>query len=288
MGKVLSVSIFKGGAGKTATAVSLASALTSLGAKVLLIDLDQQASATHHVGLNPDNINPNLYHVFKKQVLPSTAIVQLKHGFSIIPGNSLVAAIEEALEEGDEGMLKELISGIKDDFDYIILDSPPGKAMLSFNALFAADEIIIPLPAERPALDGVQDLLRFINDVVWEKYNPNLKISGILPTMRKKTTTHSASVISKARQIWGDKVFQIEIPETVQFPRAYAAGMPLQIFDPEHEGSIAYLELAKIIHRVPSSADVQKKEEIAVVIEEQPEPVVEKFEETNQPIYEGN
>ena len=102
MGKVLSISIFKGGAGKTATAVSLASALTQLGAKVLLIDLDQQASATRHLGLDPEQENPNLYHVFKKQVTARTAVKPLSHGFSIIPGNSLLAAIEEALEEGDE------------------------------------------------------------------------------------------------------------------------------------------------------------------------------------------
>jgi chromosome partitioning protein len=166
MGKVLSVSIFKGGAGKTATAVSLASALTTLGAKVLLIDLDQQASATRHLGLDPEHENPNLYHVFKKQVTARTAVKTLPHGLSIIPGNSLLAAIEEALEEGDEPMLRDLIAGVRDDFDYIILDSPPGKAMLAFNALSAADEILIPLPAERPALDGVQDLLRFIHEVV--------------------------------------------------------------------------------------------------------------------------
>jgi chromosome partitioning protein len=251
MGKVLSVSIFKGGAGKTATAVSLASALTSLGAKVLLIDLDQQASATRHLGLDPEHENPNLYHVFKKQVTARTAVKTLPHGLSIIPGNSLLAAIEEALEEGDEPMLRDLIAGVRDDFDYIILDSPPGKAMLAFNALSAADEILIPLPAERPALDGVQDLLRFIHEVVWEKYNPGLKIRGILPTMYKRTTTHSAGVVDKAREIWGDKVFRIEVPETISFPRAYTAGLPLPLYDPEHEGALAYLAVARVLYPAP-------------------------------------
>lgn len=251
MGKVLSVSIFKGGAGKTATAVSLASALTSLGAKVLLIDLDQQASATRHLGLDPEHENPNLYHVFKKQVTARTAVKTLPHGLSIIPGNSLLAAIEEALEEGDEPMLRDLIAGVRDDFDYIILDSPPGKAMLAFNALSAADEILIPLPAERPALDGVQDLLRFIHEVVWEKYNPGLKIRGILPTMYKRTTTHSAGVVDKAREIWGDKVFRIEVPETISFPRAYTAGLPLTLYDPEHEGALAYLAVARLLYPAP-------------------------------------
>jgi chromosome partitioning protein len=247
MAKIISISIFKGGTAKTTTAINLSHALAVLGKKVLLIDLDQQASATRHIGIDPEKENPNLYHVFQKQVPASLAVKDSKFGFKIIPGNSLLAAIEEALEEGDESMLKNLISGILPEYDFVILDSPPGKAMLAINALSAADEIIIPLQAERPALDGVQDLLRFISEIVWTKYNPNLKIKGILPTMYKKTTTHSAGVVQKAREIWGDKVFKIEVPEAIAFPRAFDHGAPLTHIEPSHEGSLAYIELAKII-----------------------------------------
>lgn len=247
MAKVISISIFKGGTGKTTTAVSLASALADLNKKVLLIDLDQQASATRHLGIDPEKENPNLYHVFMKQVPPGLAIKDTRFGFQIIPGNSLLAAIEEALEAGDEGMLKGLIEVIKLEYDFVILDSPPGKAMLAINALSAADEVIIPLQAERPALDGVQDLLRFIQEVVWDKYNANLKIRGILPTMFKKTTIHSSGVVKKAREIWGDKVFTFEVPETILFPRAFDQGTPLPRLDPTHEGSRAYIEIAKIL-----------------------------------------
>jgi len=247
MTKVISISIFKGGTGKTTTAVSLAAALAQLDKKVLLIDLDQQASATRHLGIDPEKENPNLYHVFMKQVPASLAVKDTPFGFKMIPGNSLLAAIEEALEAGDESLLKTLIEGIKPEYDFIILDSPPGKAMLAINALSAADEVIIPLQAERPALDGVQDLLRFIQEVVWDKYNPELKIRGILPTMFKKTTTHSAGVIKKAREIWGDKVFVVAIPETILFPRAFAQGVPLTRLEPDHEGAMAYIEVAKTL-----------------------------------------
>ncbi len=247
MTRVISISIFKGGTGKTTTAVSLASALAGLGKRVLLIDLDQQASATRHLGIDPEKENPNLYHVFMKQVPAGLAVKDTKFGFKIIPGNSLLAAIEEALEPGDEGMLKSLIEGIKQEYDYVLLDSPPGKAMLAVNALSAADEVIIPLQAERPALDGVQDLLRFIQEVVWDKYNSDLKIRGVLPTMFKKTTTHSSGVVKKAREIWGDKVFMVEIPETIMFPRAFDQGTPLPQLDPSHEGAIAYVEVAKML-----------------------------------------
>jgi len=248
MTKIISVSIFKGGTAKTTTAISLASAFVRLNSRVLVVDLDQQASATRHLGLDPEQENPNLFHVFMKQVPASLAIKETKFGFNIMPGNSLLAAIEESLEAGDEGLLKELISGIIPDFDYVILDSPPGKAMLAINALVAADEVIIPLQAERPALDGVHDVLRFIQEIVWSKYNPNLKISGILPTMFKRTTTHSAGVVQKAREIWGDKVFGVEIPASIVFPRAFDRGSPLPDFDPTHDGAKAYFQLAKIIH----------------------------------------
>lgn len=252
MGKVISVSIFKGGTGKTTTAVSLSAALGQLGKKVLLIDLDQQASATRHIGFDPEVVTPNLYHVFRGQIPPASAIRETAFGFSIIPGNSLLAAIEEALESGDEGMLRDLIEGVKDDFDYVLLDSPPGKAMLSINALTASDGVIVPLQAERPALDGVQDLMRFIQSIVWENYNPHLKIEGILPTMVKRTTTHSAGVVQKAREIWGDKVFTTQIPEAIAFPRAFAQATPLTVLDPQHEGAKAYMEVAQVIINSPA------------------------------------
>lgn len=120
---------------------------------MLLIDLDQQASATRRLGLDPEHENPNLYHVFKKQVTARTAVKTLSHGLSIIPGNSLLAAIEEALEEGDEPMLRDLIAGVRDDFDYIILDSPPGKAMLAFNALSAGRRDSDPLAGRAAGAD---------------------------------------------------------------------------------------------------------------------------------------
>lgn len=263
MAKVISISIFKGGTGKTTTAVSLSSALAQLGRRVLLIDLDQQASATRHVGLDPEVENPNLYHVFRKQVPAGAAVKETEFGFHLIPGTSLLAAIEEALEPGDEGLLRELLAGVKYEYDHVILDSPPGKAMLAINALSAADGVIIPLQAERPALDGVQDLLRFVQSIIWEYHNPDLKLIGILPTMVKRTTTHSAGVLQKAREIWSDKVFQVEIPETIAFPRAFAQAAPLLRLDPNHEGAKAYLQVANVILKQSPNHEESRAQEIS-------------------------
>jgi chromosome partitioning protein len=217
MGKVIAISVFKGGTGKTTTAVSLAAALKYLGTRVLLIDLDQQATATKYVGLNPEE-KPTLYNVFLKEVNIGSAIRELPFGFFAIPANAGLAAIEDALEEGDEMMLRDFISSVRDDFDYVIIDTPPGKAGLTINALSAADEVIITLQTERPALEGVNDLIKFTHDIVF-RHNDNLKIRGILPTMYRKGTKHTVGILKRARHLWKDYVFPIEIPNTIEFSR---------------------------------------------------------------------
>lgn len=247
MSKILTFSIFKGGTGKTTSAVNTAAALTQLDQRVLLIDLDQQASATRHLGMDPESRDPNLYHIFMEQSPTHLAVHETPFGFDLIPGHSLLAAVEEALEPGDEGLFRNYIQGVVPDYDYSILDTPPGKGMLSISALAAADEVIIPLQAERPALDGTADVLRFIQDIVWDQHNPDLEILGILPTMVRRTTSHSPGVVKKARGLWGDKVFAVEIPTAVSFPRSFDRGQPLLHFQPEHEAAKLYLELARKI-----------------------------------------
>lgn len=248
MSRTLSFSIFKGGTGKTTSAVNVAAALSQLRQRVLLIDLDQQASATRHLGVDPEAKSPNLYHIFMDNSPTHLAVHETPFGFDLIPGHPLLAAVEEALEPGDELLFRNHLQGIAPDYDYLILDTPPGKGMLSISALAAADGVIIPLQAERPALDGTADVLRFIQDIVWDQYNPDLEIVGILPTMVRRTTSHSPGVIRTARSLWDDKVFAMEIPTTVSFPRSFDRGEPLLHFQPEHEAAKLYLELAKTIH----------------------------------------
>jgi chromosome partitioning protein len=145
------------------------------------------------------------------------------------------------------------------DYDFILLDSPPGKALLTMSALAAAHEVLIPMQGQRAALDGVQDLLSFIQGVVWDRYNPQLKICGILPTMFKRTTTHAFGITAKAREIWGAKVFPVEIPDSIAFSRAYAHGLPLIHFDPLHYGAQGYLKVATLILNPPDDETGQPK-----------------------------
>jgi chromosome partitioning protein len=138
--KVITFSIFKGGAAKTTSTVNTAAALVSKGKKVLVIDLDQQASATRYLDLDPE-ASPSLYEVFTGNKQASLAIRHNKYGVDVLTSHVLMAAIEEALEPGDETKLTDFIMPLRASYDFILIDTPPGKAMLAFNGLAAADLI---------------------------------------------------------------------------------------------------------------------------------------------------
>ena len=246
--KVITFSIFKGGTGKTTSAVNTAVALAKKKQRVLLVDLDHQASATRHLGIDPELLSPNLYDVYVQKIPITLVIKETNFGFDLVPGHPLLAAVEMSLEDGDEHMLKEFLAGVLPEYDFVLLDSPPGKAKMSISALIAASHVIIPLQAQRPSLDGTHDILRFIQDVVWKDYNTNLKIIGILPTMVRRIGSHSAGVIEQARELWGDKVLPLEVPETILFPRSFDKGQPALVYLPKHEAVQPYLSLAKFIY----------------------------------------
>lgn len=246
MAKIISCSIFKGGAGKTTAAVNTAAALAEQHKKVLLVDLDQQANATKYVGIDPDQINPSFYHVFQRQVPASVVIQKTAFGFDMLPSSTLMAAIEEALEPGEETMLRNILTPLRDEYDYIILDSPPGKAQLAFNAILAADWLLITANAERMALDGVADLIKHVQEVLWRKYPDELAAQEIriLFTKYKKSTSHSPGVVNAAKRVYRDNVIDILVPETIEFPRSYSKRQPLTTLLPRHPGAQSYHHLA--------------------------------------------
>jgi chromosome partitioning protein len=237
--KVISFSIFKGGTGKTTSTVNTASALVQKGKKVLLVDLDQQASATRYLDLDPEQ-SPNLYEVFMNLKPAQLAIRKSSSGIDVLASHVLLAAIEEALEPGDELKLSDMLNPLKANYDFILIDTPPGKAMLAFNGLAAADLIVIPASAERMAVDGVADLITHVQKIMWSKFALTHQELRILFTMYRSTTAHSPAIVTNAKKIWRDNVLNVKIPHATIFSRSYDEKKPINLLEPKHQGAIAY------------------------------------------------
>jgi chromosome partitioning protein len=237
--KVVSFSIFKGGTGKTTSAVNTAAALTQKGKRVLLIDLDQQASATRYLDLDPEQ-SPNLYDVFMGTKPAALAIKKTRVSIDVLTSHVLMAAIEEALEPGDELRLTQIINPLKPVYDFILIDTPPGKAMLAFNGLAAADLILIPASAERMAVDGIGDLINHVQKIMWNKFALTHQELRILFTMYRATTSHSPAIIANAKKIWRENVLNVKIPHATLFAQSYDQKKPVALLNPKHQGAIAY------------------------------------------------
>lgn len=256
MATVIAFSIFKGGTGKTTSAVNTAATLAEKGQHVLLVDLDQQASSTRYVGLDPDTVNPAFYHVFLKQTPASVVRRSTPFGFDILPASSLLAAIEESLEPGDEIFLRDILKPLHEEYDYILVDTPPGKAGLAFNGIVAADLLLVPASAERMAIDGVSDLVNHVQGIIWNKYRSELvnQEIRILFTMYKAGTNHSPGIVQATRRIYGGNVLDMLIPETIEFPRSFDQKMPITHLAPRHAGTDAYRKVAEwIITHAPTT-----------------------------------
>ncbi len=246
--KVVSFSIFKGGTGKTTSTVNTAAALVNKGKRVLLVDLDQQASATRYLDLDPEQ-SPNLYEVFLGLKPAALAVRRTRFGIDVLSSHVLMAAIEEALEPGDELKLSHFLTPLKPNYDFILIDNPPGKAMLAFNGLAAADLIIIPASAERMAVDGVADLINHVQKIMWNKFLLTHQELRILFTMYRPITLHSPAIVANAQKIWRDNVLSVKIPHSTVFSKSYDEKKPIGLLEPKHPGAIAYEVLAEwLIH----------------------------------------
>jgi len=155
-----------------------------------------------------------------------------------------MAAIEEALEPGDETKLSDIIMPLRAEYDFILIDTPPGKAMLAFNGLAAADLILIPASAERMAVDGVADLINHVQRIMWNKFSLSHQELRILFTMYRSTTNHSPAIVDNARKIWRDNILNVKIPHSTIFARSYDEKIPVSKLEPTHPGAIAYDVLA--------------------------------------------
>lgn len=277
--KTIAIVNQKGGTGKTTTAVNLAASLGKLGQKVLLIDLDPQASCSYWYGYKKQG--QGLLDVFLEDRPINEAIIKTDYeNLFIIPASPVLVRVEKVLaaEVGSEVILRDKFTELDSSWDYVILDCPPNLGTLSLNALTAVEEVVIPVESRVMALHGLVQLLNTIK-LVQTRLNPNLKIKGILPCRVDFRNNHSKEVLCQLNSRFPDHMLKTFIRENIKLAEASLHLVPITDFDAKSHGGEDYRSLAteilKLDHKSLSDqmeSNAQKTQDIVELPEIKSDP----------------
>ena len=255
MARVLAVANQKGGVAKTTTVASLGVALSDLGRRVLLVDLDPQACLTFSLGLDPDALELSVHDVLLGRVSAGMAVVTTQDGPDLLPATIDLAGTEAALltRTGREYALRVALEELADSYDDVLLDAPPSLGVLTINALTAADVLLIPLQCEALSHRGVGQLLDTVQDVQ-RLTNRSLTVMGVLPTLYDGRTTHTRQVLADVASRFDLTVLDPPIAKSVRFAEAPSLGRSVFASASRVPGALAYRAHARRLAGLPPEA----------------------------------
>ena len=242
--KVIAFANQKGGVAKTTTTLNLAAAFVEEGHRVLCVDMDPQGNLTMSQGIDPDTLEQSMFDVLVHD-LPVREVIRRREVDVACSSIDLAGAeIAMSTKIGRERSLDKALRTIKEDYDFICIDTPPSLGLLTINALTAADQVIVPVQCEYLSMRGLIQLQNTLS-MIQENLNPDVVIAGILPTMVDTRTLHAKEAIEILEENFGDRVFGARIRKTVRFAEAPVKGMSVLKYDPTGTAADAYRQLAK-------------------------------------------
>lgn len=247
--RVIAIVNQKGGCGKTTTTVNLAGALAADGSRVLIVDLDPQAHATLALGIDPDELDQNLYEILAEPAgvrQLEEIIVNASERLDLAPSSIVLSALEQKLaSEKHDSRTERLAAAIENlppHYDYVLIDCPPNVGLLTFNALRASREVLIPLEMSFFAVDGVQKLLETVA-LLSDRIGHDLSVR-ILPTMYDGRTRYARQTLGDVRELFKDLCFDSVIRLNVKLREAARSGLPISLYAPSANGARDYSTLA--------------------------------------------
>ncbi|MGM9625806.1 MAG: ParA family protein [Eubacteriales bacterium] len=236
----------KGGVGKTTSVVNIAASLGVLGKRVLVVDADPQGNTTSGFGINKKSAQNTIYDILIGRAEAKNAVVVTPfENLSVIPSNISLAGAEFELVMADnrESRLKQALSPLTGDYDYILIDCPPSLGILTINALVAADGLVIPMQCEYYSLEGLSQLMMSVKQIK-KRYNPKLTLTGILITMYNGRLNLSSQVMEELKKYYADKLFSTAIARNIKLSEAPSFGMPVYYYDRNSKGAQLYRDVA--------------------------------------------